>query len=184
MLLQWNLYNETKKVHCLYKIMFIIPAMRDHLSWETRICCGRFIQVSLYLWRSTSEKQSSLGWDQNSSWKNRIFWHIKIFDVNYRITSKKFYFWYIWTIYCIIRHQWVNTKENVFESRNNQKESASIFILMLSNYCRWTCSCVFFLFVIKVVWAQWHHLSSSSWIWTTLAQVMACCLVSPSHYLT
>ena len=70
------------------------------------------------------------------------------------------------------------------DSETTNRNQHVFFILLLSKYWRWTCSCVFFLFVIKVVWAQWHHLASSSWIWTTLAQVMACCLVSPSHYLT
>ena len=28
--------------------MFILPVMKDHLSWETKKSSGRFIQVSLY----------------------------------------------------------------------------------------------------------------------------------------
>ena len=44
MLLQWNLYNETKKVHCLYKIMFIITAI------ETT-CLERPLNVVVALYR-------------------------------------------------------------------------------------------------------------------------------------
>ena len=33
----------------LYQIMFILPVMRDHLSWETTKFGGHFVQVSLYL---------------------------------------------------------------------------------------------------------------------------------------
>ena len=33
--------------HGLYKIMFLLPVVRDHLSWETIKFSGRFIQVSL-----------------------------------------------------------------------------------------------------------------------------------------
>ena len=32
---------------------------------------------------------------------------------------------------------------------------------------------------LSVTW--WHH--TAKWIWSTLAQVMACCLPAPSHYL-
>ena len=57
--IQWNLHNETEKVllkhtqiwsftwHSLYKIMFLLPVMKDHLSWETTKFSGGFIQVLL-----------------------------------------------------------------------------------------------------------------------------------------
>ena len=34
--------------HGLYKIMFFLPVVKDHLSWETTKFGGHFIQVSLY----------------------------------------------------------------------------------------------------------------------------------------
>ena len=34
--------------HYLYKIMFILPVMKDHLSWESTKLSGCFVQVSLY----------------------------------------------------------------------------------------------------------------------------------------
>ena len=32
--------------HNIYKIMFNLPIVKDHLSWETTQFSGRFIQVS------------------------------------------------------------------------------------------------------------------------------------------
>ena len=55
--MEWNLYNKTGEIllnayvsaivwHSLYRIMFIIPVGRDHLSSDTTQFTGRFIQVS------------------------------------------------------------------------------------------------------------------------------------------
>ena len=50
----WDWVNLTKNTHIswfalhgLYKIMFILPVMKDHLSWETTKFSDPFIQVSL-----------------------------------------------------------------------------------------------------------------------------------------
>ena len=49
----WRSLNKNTQIssfaqHSLYTMMFILPDVKDHLSWETTKFSGRFIQISLY----------------------------------------------------------------------------------------------------------------------------------------
>ena len=55
----WESLTKNKQVssfawHSLYKIMFILSVVRDHLSWETTKFIRHFIQVSLYMMTSSN----------------------------------------------------------------------------------------------------------------------------------
>ena len=64
--IHWNLYKDAQissfACHSLYKIAFILPVMKDHLSWQTTTFSGRFIQVSLYVQDFMSFKVCTCIW--------------------------------------------------------------------------------------------------------------------------
>ena len=55
------------------------------------------------------------------------------------------------------------------------------FIHIAELHIQMACQCAYFMFFLNSLWPSdimWRHRSGS-----TLAQVMACCLTAPSHYL-
>ena len=64
MILQWKLYNGAGEVssfarNSLYKVMFTLIVVEDHLSWGTIKFGGRFIQFSLYKQRDNDKRMYS-----------------------------------------------------------------------------------------------------------------------------
>ena len=85
---------------------------------------------------------------------------------------------------------WISNHKHKIEEKNQQKVPGPPPKLSASNW--WTCV-NFQHWVFCYYFIELHNLAFNSlrpsdaiwrqWFWTTLAQVMACCLTAPSHYL-
>ena len=185
----------------LGKSMFILPIMKDHLSWETKNVSGLFVQVSLYLCIQVSNTTKFTRGHQICVHRHRLIFEFctiivivnwlrvtpfsKHYDFNPFTTCIKwhivdiFFFWWCTILKCpdMVQNKGIEVLYTGLEWQRWVWQKIVIMwklcMLLVQIFSKWGFEQVPYFFQIPGLVIMRHCRSGS-----IMVQVMACCLLS------